>query len=78
MNDVISLNINNVIEDYRLLYIIDKEYKYVIYTDINNENITKKLYAIKVKSFVNNEKTLPISDDEWKMIENKYHELIKK
>lgn len=78
MNDVISLNINNVIEDYRLLYIIDKEYKYVIYTDINNENITKKLYAIKVKSFVNNETTLPISDDEWKMIENKYHELIKK
>ena len=69
---------NNQKKDYKLLLVIDKEYKYVIYTDINNTDINSDLYAIKIKEFNNNEETIPIDDNELKMIENKLKELIDK
>lgn len=78
-NDLITLyDSNNQKKDYKLLLVIDNEYKYVIYTDIDNTDINKNLYAIKIKEFNNNEETIPISDTEWEMIENKLKELIDK
>lgn len=78
-NDLITLyDSNNQKKDYKLLLVIDNEYKYVIYTDIDNTDINKNLYAIKIKEFNNNEETIPISDTEWEMIENKLKELIYK
>lgn len=78
-NDLITLyDSNNQKKDYKLLLVIDNEYKYVIYTDIDNTDINKNLYAIKIKEFNNNEETIPISDTEWEMIENKLKELINK
>ena len=61
-NDLITLyDSNNQKKDYKLLLVIDNEYKYVIYTDIDNTDINKNLYAIKIKEFNNNEETIPIS-----------------
>ena len=78
-NDLITLyDSNNQKKDYKLLLVIDNEYKYVIYTDIDNTDINKNLYAIKIKEFNNNEETIPITDTEWEMIENKLKELIDK
>ena len=78
-NDLITLyDNNNQKKDYKLLLVIDKEYKYVIYTDIDNTDINSNLYAIKIKEFNNNEETIPIDDDELLMIENKLKELIDK
>ena len=64
------------IKDYKILVTIKKEYYYIIYTDLGNTNIKEDLYAIKTKSFDNNE-ALPIIDDEWLMIEQEYNNLIK-
>ena len=78
-NDLITLyDSNNQKKDYKLLLVIDNEYKYVIYTDIDNTDINKNLYAIKIKEFNNNEETIPIDDNELLMIENKLKELIDK
>lgn len=78
-NDLITLyDSNNQKKDYKLLLVIDKEYKYVIYTDINNTDINSDLYAIKIKEFNNNEETIPIDDNELIMIETKLKELIDK
>lgn len=78
-NDLITLyDSNNQKKDYKLLLVIDKEYKYVIYTDINNTDINSNLYAIKIKEFNNNEETIPIDDNELKMIENELKILIDK
>ena len=63
-------------KDYKVLLVIEKEYYYVIYTDISNENIKKDLRAIKLKS-LDSKEPLPISNDEWKMIEKEYQNLIK-
>ena len=78
-NDLITLyDSNNQKKDYKLLLVIDNEYKYVIYTDIDNTDINKNLYAIKIREFNNNEETIPIDDNELLMIENKLKELIDK
>ncbi len=78
-NDLITLyDSNNQKKDYKLLLVIDNEYKYVIYTDIDNTDINSNLYAIKIKEFNNNEETIPIDDNELLMIENKLKELIDK
>ncbi len=62
-------------KDYKILVTIKKEDYYIIYTDLGNNNIKEDLYAIKIKSFENNE-VLPISDDEWLMIEQEYVNLL--
>lgn len=78
-NDLITLyDSNNQKKDYKLLLVIDNNYKYVIYTDSENTNISKNLYAIKIKDFNNNEETIPIDDNELLMIETKLKELIDK
>ena len=78
-SDIITLyDNNNQKKDYKLLLVINSEYKYVIYTDIENTDINKDLYAIKIKEFNNNEETIPITDSEWEMIENELKKLINK
>ena len=78
-NDLITLyDSNNQKKDYKLLLVIDNNYKYVIYTDTDNTDITKNLYAIKIKDFNNNEETIPIDDNELLMLETKLKELIDK
>ncbi len=73
--DTIILLENNVEKEYCLLLTIDN--KYIIYTDIDNHNINKNIYVIKVESINDNQSILPITDDELNIINQKYLELIK-
>ncbi len=73
--DTIILLENNVEKEYCLLLTIDN--KYIIYTDIDNNNINKNIYVIKVDSINDNQSILPITDDELNIINQKYLELIK-
>ena len=75
-NDIITIYDGNHSKDYKLLCIIDKEYKYLIYTERYNMDVSNNLYAIKVNS-LDNKEILTISDNEWKMIEEEYNKLIK-
>ena len=74
--NIITIHDNNTEKQYKILMVIEKENYYIIYTDINNYNIKKDLYAIKVNSLESTE-SLPISDEEWKMLEIEYQNLIK-
>lgn len=77
MKDLITIyNKANEPKDYKVLAIIDKEYKYIIYTDIENNAIDKNLYAVKTKSLDSMNETFPISEDEWQMIEKEYQKII--
>ena len=74
--DIITLyDENDSPKEYKLLMVIDKEFKYIIYTDIDNQNIKKNLYAIKIKDYSDKE-TIPIDENEWNMIENQYKKII--
>ena len=76
--DIITLyDENNNKKDYKVLLVINDEYKYIIYTDIDNKDLRNNLMVAKVKSLDNLSETLPINQDEWKYIENKYKEIIK-
>ena len=68
---------DNNLKEYKVLLIIDLDYKYIIYTNINNSNLEKDLLVAKVKSLDNINETLEISDEEWKMIEERYQKIIK-
>ena len=75
--DLVTItNENNEKHDYKLLMVIDKDFKYLIYTDLDNPDYKKNLYAVKVKSINNNEETIPITDSEWEMIENEYKKIV--
>ncbi len=74
--DIIILYDDNEKKEYKLLMVINKEYKYLIYTEIDNFNPEKKLYAIKTKALKSGEETIPITDEEWTMIEKVYTNLI--
>ena len=76
-NDIIKINSNGIDKDYRVLFIIDKGFYYIIYTDLNNQQFNKNLYVAKVTNISKISNTLPISDDEWKMIESEYMKVIK-
>lgn len=67
---------NNQKDDYKLLAVINKDYKYLIYTKINNTDARKDLYAIKIKELKDTEEIIPITNEEWDMIENTYKTLI--
>ena len=76
--DIITLyDENNNKKDYKVLLVINDEYKYIIYTDIDNKDLRNNLMVAKVKSLDNLSETLQITQDEWKYIENKYKEIIK-
>ncbi len=76
-NDIITLyDNNNQKHEYKLLLVLNKEFKYLIYTNIENNDIKKDLYVIKIKALNTREDTIPITDEEWKMIENEYQNLI--
>ncbi len=68
---------DNNLKEYKVLLIIDLDYKYIIYTNINNNNLEKDLLVAKVKSLDDINETLEISDEEWKMIEERYQKIIK-
>ena len=77
MEDIITLtNENNEEKDYKLLFVINKEYQYLIYTDLYNTDYKSHLYAIKTRDLDTDEEILPISDSEWDMIEKTYNKLI--
>ena len=67
---------NNNAKDYKVLLVIENDYEYIIYTDLNNYNIKKNLYAIKLSSLESTEPIF-INDTEWEMIEKEYQNLIK-
>ena len=67
---------NNNAKDYKILLVIEKNYKYIIYTDLKNFNIKKNLYAIKLKT-LDSQEPVYINDSEWEMIEEEYQNLIK-
>ena len=60
---------------YKILLVIKKEYNYIIYTDIDNENIRKNIRVIKVSN-LNDLAILPINNDDWTIINNEYNKLI--
>ena len=62
-------------QEYKILLIIEKEYYYIIYTDINSQSIKNNLNVIKVSS-LDNLAAIPINDDEWNMLENEYNNII--
>ena len=74
--DIITIYDDNSQKDYKVLFVIEKEYKYIVYTDIDNNDLNKELYAIKVKDLINDESPIPITEDEWTMIETEYKKLI--
>lgn len=67
---------NDVTKEYKVLLVIDKDYKYVIYTDKDNYQPDKNLMVAKVKSINEMNESLPITDDEWKMIEDNYQKIL--
>ena len=76
-DDIITLyDSNNQKYEYKLLMVLDKEYKYLIYTNIGNNDIKTDLHAIKIKELNNNEEIIPLTNEEWTMIENEYQNLI--
>ena len=77
MNDTITLyDENNQTKEYKLLLIIDNDFKYIIYTDLDSNDLKDNLYAIKVKSLNNNEEIIPITDSEWIMIKEEYNKIV--
>ena len=74
---IILLDENNQEKEYKLLAIIDKEDKYIIYTDLDNLDITNNLYVVKIKELNNNTSIIPITDEEWNMINEEYSSIIK-
>jgi len=77
-NDILTVYDDNQKKDYKLLFVINQEYQYIIYTDLDNDDLTKNLYAIKVKSLKDNSNTIPITNEEWLIIEKTYNKLINK
>lgn len=76
-NDIITVyNNKNEKKDYKLLMVIEKEYKYIIYTDIDNHDIYHNLYVAKTNSLSNINNTLSISPEEWTIVENEYQKII--
>ena len=75
-DDIITIYENNIPKEYKLLMIIDKDFNYIIYTDKENTKIDKDLYVAKVTNINDIKETLPINEDEWKMIEEEYFKVI--
>ena len=73
--DYIILKENNQEKKYQILLLIDN--KYIIYTNINNNNLHKDIHVIKVQTINNNQVSLPISNEELEEINQKYLEIIK-
>ena len=76
MNTIKIYDENNEIKEYKVLLIIDKEYKYIVYTDIDNNDFNKDLMVAKVKSLDNVNETIQIDEKEWEMIEDYYKKAI--
>ena len=76
MNRVTIYDENNNPKEYRLLLILNREFKYIIYTDIDNKSIDSNLMVAKVTSLDNINEMLPISDQEWQMIEERYKKIL--
>ena len=72
--DILTLLDNEKEEKYRLLSVIDNNY--IIYTTIDNFDPTRDINILKIKSLSELE-TIPITDQEIKMIEKKYLSLLK-
>lgn len=74
--DIITIYDNdNLPKEYKLLMVIDNEFKYIVYTDTENDNLNKNIFVTKIQDFNSNE-TLSITDDELNMVNNKYQEII--
>ena len=67
---------NNNLKEYKVLLIIDSDYKYIVYTNMDNNDLNKDLMVAKVKSLENINETFEITDEEWQMIEKKYESII--
>ena len=76
-NELITIqNANGEKKEYKILAVIDKDYKYIVYTDTENIDYKSNLYVAKVKRIDKIEETLNISDDEWIMIEKEYKKIV--
>ena len=62
-------------KDYKILLIIEKEYYYIIYTDLKNINIKKNLNVVKVSS-LDKLDIIPMNNNDWKIVEKEYKNLI--
>ena len=62
-------------KDYKILLIIEKEYYYIIYTDLKNTNIKNNLNVVKVSS-LDKLDIIPMNNNDWKIVETEYKNLI--
>ena len=76
MNNITIYDENNDPKEYKILLIINKKFKYIIYTDLDNDNIEKNLNVAKVSSLDNINEMLPINDEEWQMIDECYKKFL--
>ncbi len=79
MNDELSIiRQNGQRDEYKLLCIIEKDYKYIIYTNKDNVNIKENLYVAKTKYANYLEEILPMDDNDWEIVNQEYLSLLEK
>ncbi len=76
-NEIITIYEDGKKKNYKLLLVIDKDYKYVIYTKKENKRIDRDLYVAKVRDIGEMNETMTITDKEWQMIIKEYNRLLK-
>lgn len=72
--DLLTLITDKEEEKYKLLSVINNQY--IIYTPLDNYNPIDNINIIKVKS-LNELEIIPIGDEETRIIEQKYLNLLK-
>ena len=75
-NDIITVYEDEKKVLYKLLLVIEKDYKYIVYTKIDNNIIDNDLFVAKVNKLDDINETLSISEEEWDMIEKEYNKLL--
>ena len=77
MNDVLNIYRKNGQKDeYKLLCIIEKDFKYVIYTNKENNNIKENLYVAKTQKANYLDEIIPMNDYDWELINKEYLNLL--
>ena len=77
MNDLLTIiRKNGTKDEYKLLCIIEKEYKYIIYTDKENTNVKENLYVAKTRYANYLEEILPMEDNDWDIVNDEYLNLL--
>ena len=75
-NEIITIYEDGKKKEYKLLMVLQKEYKYIIYTNKDNPHLDKNIFVAKVNNLESINETLPLTEDEWEMLESEYKKII--